>query len=95
VPRLSKKIYLELFDQEINKQKWPDIDQSLLAESEIELPIQINGKLVTTMKTIIDYSEEEQLALIYKNEKIKKRIEQKSIKKVINVKNKIINIIVN
>jgi leucyl-tRNA synthetase len=95
VPRLSKKIYLELFNQEINKQKWPDIDQSLLAESEIELPIQVNGKLVTTMKTIIDYNEEEQLALIYKNEKIKKRIEEKSIKKVINVKNKIINIIVN
>ena len=47
------------------------------------------------MKTIIDYNEEEQLALIYKNEKIKKRIEEKSIKKVINVKNKIINIIVN
>ena len=95
VPRLSKKIYLELFNQEINQQKWPDIDQSLLTESEIELPIQVNGKLVTTMKTIIDYNEEEQLALIYKNEKIKKRIEEKSIKKVINVKNKIINIIVN
>ena len=95
VPRLSKKIYLELFNQEINQQKWPNIDQSLLAESEIELPIQVNGKLVTTMKTIIDYNEEEQLALIYKNEKIKKRIEEKSIKKVINVKNKIINIIVN
>ena len=95
VPRLSKKIYLELFNEEINQQKWPDIDQSLLTESEIELPIQVNGKLVTTMKTIIDYNEEEQLALIYKNEKIKKRIEEKSIKKVINVKNKIINIIVN
>ena len=37
----------------------------------------------------------EQLALIYKNEKIIKRLEEKSIKKVINVKNKIINIIVN
>ena len=95
VPKCSSLIYFNLFNQEINQCNWPTIDLSLLEESEIKLPIQIHGKLVTTIDTKKDYNEDELLKEIYTLEKIKKKIEGKKIFKVINVQNKIINIITN
>ena len=59
----------------------------------INLPIQIQGKLVTTINTNKDYNEKDLLEQIYKIDKVSKKISDKEIKKIINVQNKIINII--
>jgi len=64
-------------------------------ETNINLPIQVQGKLVTTLDTIKGYKEEEVLELIYKLDKIKNKIENKKVIKIINVQDKIINIITN
>ena len=61
----------------------------------INLPIQIQGKLVTTINTNKDYNEKDLLEQIYKIDKVSKKISDKEIKKIINVQNKIINIITN
>ena len=95
IPKCASLIYFNLFNQEIRQCNWPTIDLNLLEESEIKIPIQIHGKLVTTIETKKDYNEEELLNEIYTLEKIKKKIEGKKIFKVINVQNKIINIITN
>ena len=73
----------------------PLVDLKLLEEHEIILPIQIKGKLVTTIKTEKNYKEDDILKEIYQIEKVKNKISKKKILKVINVKNKIINIITN
>ena len=65
----------------------------LIEEKEINLPIQIKGKLISTIKTKKGYNEKELLEEIYKIEKIKKKIEGKKLTRVINVQDKIINII--
>ena len=93
MPSLSSKIYQNHFSQDLLKEHWPIIDQSLLIEDKIKLPIQINGKLAEIILTKKDYVEEQLLEEIYKIEKIKKNIDNKKIKKIINVQNKIINII--
>ena len=95
IPKCASQIYFNLFNQEIRQCNWPTIDLNLLEESEIKIPIQIHGKLVTTIETKKDYNEGELLKEIYTLEKIKKKIEGKKIFKVINVQNKIINIITN
>ena len=95
LPRLSGKIYEELFADKLNQNLWPDIDIALLQENEMTLPIQINGKMVSTINTKKDYNEDELLELIYKIEKVKNKIINRKILKVINVQNKIINIIIN
>ena len=59
----------------------------------INLPIQIQGKLVTTINTNKDYNEKDLLEQIYKIDKVSKKISDKEILKIINVQNKIINII--
>jgi leucyl-tRNA synthetase len=57
------------------------------------MPIQVMGKLVTKIETQKNYSEEKLLKAIYQLDKIKSKIENKKILKIINVQNKIINII--
>jgi len=95
IPRLANTLYQELFHEDIQKNNWPLINMNLLAEDEIVLPIQIKGKLVATINTKKDYNEDELLKDIYKIEKIKMKILDKKVSKVINVQNKIINIITN
>ena len=72
---------------------WPDVDQSLIEDNVINLPIQIKGKLVSTIDTKKGYNEKDLLVKIYNIEKINKKINGKKIIKIINVQDKIINII--
>ena len=58
-----------------------------------EVSIQVKGKLVTTINTKKGYDEDKILDSIYKLDKIKNKIENKKIIRVINVQDKIINII--
>ena len=74
---------------------WPSVNHKLLEEEEIELPIQIKGKLTSTLKTKKGYQENDILKLIYQIDKIKAKIDGKKVIKVINVQDKIINIITN
>ena len=95
IPNLVSDIYQKLFAKEFSQEEWPTIDESLLIETDIQLPIQINGKLVTIYKTQKGYKEDVIIPEIYKIEKINNKIENKKITKVINVQDKIINIIIN
>ena len=91
---MSSNIMRNLFKED-NMKYWPKVDSDLLLETNINLPIQVQGKLVTSLDTIKGYKEEEILKLIYKLDKIKNKIENKKVIKVINVQDKIINIITN
>ena len=93
MPKLSKNIFENLFDSSLEETEWPEIDESLLIDNKLELPIQINGKLATTIEANRGYSEQDILKSVYQLDKIKSKIEGKEIKKVINVQDKIINII--
>ena len=95
LPRFSSLTYENIFKEKISNESWPLIDLKLLEEHEIILPIQIKGKLITTIKTEKNYKEDVLLKEIYQIEKVKNKINNKKILKVINVKNKIINIITN
>ena len=59
----------------------------------INLPVQIHGKLITTIKTEKGYEEEDILKSIYEIEKVKNKILGRKVIKIINVQDKIINII--
>ena len=74
--------------------KWPKINPDLLIEDDIDLPIQIQGKMITTIKTKKGYNENDILKSIYLLDKIKNKINNRKILKVINVQDKIINIII-
>ena len=76
VPKLSRSLNESLFKS--NKiEKWPNIDKNLLIDNKIKLPIQIHGKLITTIDTTKGYSEKEILKSIYELDKIKNKIHDK------------------
>jgi leucyl-tRNA synthetase len=95
VPNLSSSLLQKIFDVKPDLMSWPDVNYKLLEEEEIELPIQIKGKLVSTLKTKKGYQESDIMKLIYQIDKIKAKIDGKKVIKVINVQDKIINIITN
>ena len=94
-PSLINKIFKDLFNQITDDIKWPLIDEKFIIEKIIDLPIQINGKFVTTYKTQIDYKINDIYDNLITTPKINEKIKDKKLVKKINVQNKIINLIFN
>jgi len=92
-PNLASSIFLSLHNEKLKINTWPLVDKRKLIDNNLNLPIQIKGKLVTTISTTKGYKESELLSSVYHLDKIKSRIKDKKIIKVINVQDKIINII--
>ena len=86
-------LYMDLFNSK-NIGNWPKINKELLIEKRINLPIQVQGKLITTFNTQKGYEEKDILKSIYKLDKVKNKIQDREVIKVINVQDKIINIII-
>ena len=72
---------------------WPKFDAALLVESEIEIPVQVNGKLRDVIKVSVNATAAELEALALANEKAKPYYEGKTIKKIIVVQKKLVNLV--
>ncbi|MBN2101214.1 leucine--tRNA ligase [Candidatus Dojkabacteria bacterium] len=72
---------------------WPKVDESVLADEEIEIPIQINGKVRGTVKVSPDVSEKAVREAAMAVENVKKHVEGKDIKKFIYVPGRIVTIV--
>lgn len=77
-----------------NQMIWPQYDETKLVEDTIEIPVQINGKVKTTLKVSLDIGKDELLKLAKENDTIKHQIEGKTIRKEIYVPKKIVNIVI-
>ncbi|MDP2950750.1 MAG: class I tRNA ligase family protein [bacterium] len=78
----------------IFQEQWPQYDENLLKEEKVNIIIQINGKVRGKVEAENDVSEEEVKELSLKDENIAKWLIDKPIKKVIFVKNKLINFVI-
>jgi len=79
---------------DITDQKWPDYDERFLVEDEVEIVIQVNGKVRDRMKMSIPATEEETKAAALANPKIQKFTAGKAIRKIVVVPGKLVNIVV-
>ncbi len=80
-------------ENSIHLQEWPTYDDKFATDSEVELPVQINGKVRAKITIPIGSTEAEVKELILQNENVKKHIEGKEIVKLVYVQDKIINIV--
>ena len=94
-PSFIDKIFTQLFEDKIEKYNWPEVDKSFIKKKNIDLPIQINGKFVTTYQTQIDYEINDIYDNLINISKVNEKIKNKKLVKKINVQNKIINLIFN
>lgn len=74
--------------------KWPDFDPALVVDNEITIGVQINGKHRGEITIPMDAVQEEALSAAQKNHNVQKTLEGKQIKKVIFIKNRILNFVV-
>src|SRR6266480_743109 len=79
---------------DMTEQPWPEYNERLIAEEEVEIVIQINGKLRDRMKMSVLATEEELKAAALSNQKIQDRIAGKTVRNVIIVPRKLVNIVV-
>ena len=76
------------------QQSWPQYDESALIADEIELAVQINGKIRDRITVASEASEDEIKDAALNNPSIQKQIDGKAVKKIIVIKGKIVNIVV-
>jgi leucyl-tRNA synthetase len=78
----------------LSESVWPAYDEQALVRTECELVVQVNGKLRDRIWMAMDASEEDAKALAFASEKIKELTEGKTLRKVIYVPGKIMNLVV-
>jgi leucyl-tRNA synthetase len=78
----------------IHQQRWPVADVELAAEDEIEVVLQVNGKVRDKLTVPVDTGEEQLRALAMASERVQGYIGGKAIRKVIVVPGKLVNVVV-
>src|SRR5437773_2308786 len=79
---------------DITEQKWPSYDERLLVEDEVEVVIQANGKVRDRMKMSILATEEEMKTAALANPKIQKFTAGKTVRNVVVVPKKLVNVVI-
>ena len=93
-PHISQTLWKELgFGDNILCAPWPEVDESALVQDEIELMIQVNGKLRGSLRVSKDADKAriEQLALAH--EAVQRHLEGATAKKVIVVPGRLVNVV--
>ena len=94
-PFISEELWEKMGHKEsIFKEKWPEYDPKLIKDEEIELVIQVNGKVRDRIKVSADINEEEAKKLAMESEKIKLHVADKKIRKVIYIKGRLVSIVI-
>jgi leucyl-tRNA synthetase len=73
---------------------WPTSDPGLAKDDELEIPVQVNGKLVTVVTVAADADAKAIEAAALADEKVKSRTTGKTVAKVIVVAAKLVNLVV-
>ena len=94
-PHITEELWNRLnHNKTIAYEKWPEYDESKITENEIEIPVQINGKVKETITIPVDLEEGKVKEIVHENGNIANLTNGKTIVKEIYVKNKIYNIVI-
>ncbi len=94
-PHFSNEIIVKMgFDISVVEQEWPLYDPKLLTEQKANIMIQVNGKIRDKIMIDIDAKEEQIKEIALKSEKILPYLKDKTIFKIIFIKNKMLSLVV-
>jgi leucyl-tRNA synthetase len=94
-PHLVAELWEELGEtSSVLRAPWPQSDPELAKDDELEVPVQINGKLVTVVRVPADADAKTLEAAALADEKVQARIAGKTVVKVIVVPRKLVNLVV-
>jgi leucyl-tRNA synthetase len=94
-PYLSAELWEELGEESsVLRAPWPISDPELAKEDELEIPVQINGKLVTVVRVAADADAKTIEAAALGDEKVQSRTAGKTVAKVIVIPGRLVNLVV-
>ena len=95
VPHICQQLWQELgHEKDIVVESWPTVDESALEQDTITMMLQVNGKLRGDILVSLSAGKEEIEKMALANENVMRFIEGKSVKKVIVVPTRLVNIVV-
>ncbi len=95
-PHMMEELWAMLgHDDSISYVDWPTFDPAALIANEVEVIFQVNGKLKAKVTVAKDTPKEELEAMAKANEKVAEFIADKTVRKVIAIPNKLVNIVAN
>jgi len=95
VPHFSSELWHTMnFEESPEEQSWPDYDDEKAKEEELTIVVQVNGKVRSRLQVNADIDDEVLKEKALANEKALRFIDNKTVKKVIVVKKKLVNIVV-
>ncbi len=94
-PHIVEELWEKLGNKEsIFLESWPEYNPDLIKDEEVELVVQVNGKVRDRIMVSAEIKEEEAKRLALESEKVKTFISGKEIKKIIYIKGKLVSIVV-
>ncbi|MCF7927792.1 MAG: leucine--tRNA ligase [Spirochaetales bacterium] len=94
-PHLAEELWARLGNEpSVTRQDWPEWDEELAREEEVTIVIQVNGKVRAKVDLPAGMDKEKLEKTALEHERIQEWIEGKSIKKVITIPDKLVNIAV-
>lgn len=94
-PHIAEELMEKMQQKTLENYKWPIWNKKEIIVTNVTMSIQVNGKLRATMELELNYDDNEAISMAKKITNVDKYISGKNIIKVIHVKNKIINFVVN
>ncbi len=95
IPHICHQLWRDLgHDSIIIDHAWPEVDETALVQDSIEMVIQVNGKLRGKMQISAEAGKDDCEAMALDNDQVKKFIGEQSVRKVIVVPGKLVNIVV-
>ncbi len=73
---------------------WPSYDPAMLEEDEVDLPVQVNGKLRATVRVGRGASQDAVQEAALRDENVRRHVEEAAIRKVVHVPDRLINFVV-
>ena len=92
-PHLTEHLWLHLTDEAFVENHWPAVDESALSRDELEIVVQVNGKVRAKMMVPATADRDEIETLAKEQENVQRFLGDASIRKVIVVPNKLVNIV--
>ncbi|MBN1974037.1 MAG: leucine--tRNA ligase [Sedimentisphaerales bacterium] len=94
-PHIAEELWQKLgHNDSLAYESWPEYDKELIKEKEIELAIQVNGKIKDKIVVPADADEEQIKQKVLGNDKVIAALAGKTPKKVIVIKSRLVNIVV-
>ena len=95
VPHISEALYSALTGQRILSAAWPVVDEAALARDEIDIVIQVNGKVRAKIAVSADASKDDIQEIALAHENVQRFTEGTTIRKIIVVPGKLVNVVAN